>query len=61
MSGGRYEGVMYSLSAKVNSPELLERQLSSRGRGEHGIIAPSSSTEPYTTAEGGNDVDEEAA
>ena|GEM_PF-3876219 len=52
---------MYSLSAKVNSPELLERQLSSRGRGEHGIIAPSSSTEPYTTAEGGNDVDEEAA
>ncbi len=41
-----------TLSVKVNAPELLEKQLSRRAkRGEYGIIALSSSTEPYMPIE----------
>jgi DNA repair photolyase len=41
-----------TLSVKVNAPELLEKQLSRRGKkGEYGIIALSSSTEPYMQIE----------
>jgi DNA repair photolyase len=41
-----------TLSAKVNSPELLEKQLQKRARkGEFGIIALSTSTEPYMQIE----------
>ena len=41
-----------TLSAKINAPELLEKQLSRRAkRGEYGIIALSSSTEPYMPIE----------
>ena len=41
-----------TLSVKINAPELLEKQLSRRAkRGEYGIIALSSSTEPYMPIE----------
>ena len=41
-----------TLSVKVNAPELLEKQLSRRAKkGEYGIIALSSSTEPYMPIE----------
>ena len=41
-----------TLSAKINAPELLEKQLSRRAkRGEYGIIALSPSTEPYMPIE----------
>jgi DNA repair photolyase len=51
--GSKYgENMTRTLSAKVNSPELLEKQLSRRARkGEYGIIAFSSSTEPYMPIE----------
>jgi DNA repair photolyase len=51
--GSKYgENMAKTLSAKVNSPELLEKQLSRRaGKGEYGIIAFSSSTEPYMPIE----------
>ena len=41
-----------TFSAKVNAPELLEKQLSRRAKkGEYGIIALSSATEPYMPIE----------
>ena len=41
-----------TLSVKVNAPELLEKQLSRRAKkGEYGIIALSSATEPYMPIE----------
>ncbi len=41
-----------TLSAKINAPELLERQLSRRAKKkDYGIIALSSSTEPYMPIE----------
>jgi DNA repair photolyase len=51
--GSKYgESMAKTLSAKVNSPELLEKQLLRRARrGEHGIICLSSSTEPYMPIE----------
>jgi DNA repair photolyase len=51
--GSKYgENMAKTLSAKVNSPELLEKQLPRRARkGEYGIIALSSSTEPYMSIE----------
>jgi DNA repair photolyase len=51
--GSKYgENMAKTLSAKVNSPELMEKQLSRRARkGEYGIIALSSSTEPYMPIE----------
>jgi DNA repair photolyase len=51
--GSKYgENMAKTLSAKVNSPELLEKQHSRRARkGEYGIIALSSSTEPYMPIE----------
>ncbi|NAZ24437.1 MAG: radical SAM protein [Thermofilum sp.] len=46
------ESMAKTLSVKVNSPELLEKELSRRARkGEYGIIALSSSTEPYMPIE----------
>jgi DNA repair photolyase len=51
--GSKYgESMAKTLSVKVNSPELLEKELSRRARkGEYGIIALSSSTEPYMPIE----------
>jgi DNA repair photolyase len=51
--GSKYgENMARTLSAKMNSPELLEKQLSRRAKkGEYGIIALSSSTEPYMPIE----------
>lgn len=51
--GSKYGGNMAeTLSVKVNAPELLEKQLSRRAKkGEYGIIALSSSTEPYLPIE----------
>ena len=51
--GSKYGGNMAkTLSVKINAPELLEKQLSRRAkRGEYGIIALSSSTEPYMPIE----------
>lgn len=51
--GSKYgENMAETLSVKVNAPELLEKQLSRRARkGEYGIIALSSSTEPYMPIE----------
>ena len=41
-----------SLSVKVNAPEVLEKQLKRRAeRGEYGIIALATSTEPYQKIE----------
>jgi DNA repair photolyase len=41
-----------TLSAKINAPELLEKELSKRAKKrEYGIIALSSSTEPYMPIE----------
>ncbi len=41
-----------SLSVKINAPEILEKQLARRAKkGEYGIIALSSSTEPYPSIE----------
>lgn len=51
--GSKYgENMAETLAVKVNAPELLERQLSKRAKkGEYGIIALSSSTEPYMPIE----------
>jgi len=51
--GSKYgENMAETLSVKTNAPELLEKQLSRRAKkGEYGIIALSSSTEPYMPAE----------
>ena len=51
--GSKYgENMANTLSAKINAPELLEKQLSRRAkRGEYGIIALSPSTEPYMPIE----------
>ena len=51
--GSKYgENMAKTLSAKINAPELLEKQLSRRAKGgEYGIIALSSSTEPYLPIE----------
>jgi DNA repair photolyase len=51
--GSKYgENMAKTLSVKVNSSELLEKQLSRRARkGGYGIITFSSSTEPYTPIE----------
>lgn len=51
--GSKYgENMAKSLSAKTNAPEILEKQLSRRvKKGEYGIIAFSSSTEPYMPIE----------
>jgi DNA repair photolyase len=51
--GSKYgENMAETLSVKVNAPELLEKQLSRRAKkGEYGIIALSSSTEPYMPIE----------
>lgn len=52
--GSKYgKNMAKTFSVKVNAPELLEKQLSRRARkGEYGIIALSSSTEPYMPIEG---------
>ncbi len=51
--GSKYgENMANTLSVKINAPELLEKQLSGRAKkGEYGIIALSSSTEPYMPIE----------
>ncbi|MBW1972358.1 MAG: radical SAM protein [Deltaproteobacteria bacterium] len=51
--GSKYgENMAKTLSAKVNAPQLLEKQLKRRAKkGEYGIIALSSSTEPYMQIE----------
>jgi DNA repair photolyase len=51
--GSKYgKNMVKTLSAKVNSSELLEKQLSRRAKKEeYGIIALSSSTEPYMPIE----------
>jgi DNA repair photolyase len=51
--GSKYgENMARALSVKVNAPELLEKQLKRRAKeGEYGIIALSSSTEPYMPIE----------
>jgi len=51
--GSKYgENMAKTLSVKINAPELLEKQLSRRAKkGEYGIIALSSSTEPYMPIE----------
>ncbi|MDI6603465.1 MAG: radical SAM protein [Patescibacteria group bacterium] len=51
--GSKYgENMAKTLSVKVNAPELLEKQLKRRAKkGEYGIIALSSSTEPYMPIE----------
>lgn len=51
--GSKYgENMAKTLSAKINATELLEKQLSKRAKkGEYGIIALSSSTEPYMPIE----------
>ncbi|MCL0059969.1 radical SAM protein [Dehalococcoidia bacterium] len=51
--GSKYgENMAKTFSAKVNAPELLEKQLSRRAKKEeYGIIALSSSTEPYMPIE----------
>lgn len=51
--GSQYEeNMVKTLSVKVNAPELLEKQLSRRAKkGEYGIIALSSATEPYMPIE----------
>jgi len=51
--GSKYgENMVNTLSVKVNAPELLGKQLSRRAKKEeYGIIALSSSTEPYMQIE----------
>lgn len=51
--GSKYgENMTKTLSAKVNAPEVLEKQLKRRAKeGEYGIISLSSSTEPYMPIE----------
>lgn len=51
--GSKYgENMVKTLSAKINATKLLEKQLSRRAKkGEYGIIALSSATEPYMHCE----------
>jgi len=51
--GSKYgEHIMKGLSAKINAPTILEKQLKRRSRkGEYGIIALSTSTEAYMQIE----------
>nr|WP_240910914.1 radical SAM protein [Thermococcus sp. MV5] len=51
--GSKYgEHIMKGLSAKINAPMILEKQLKRRAKkGEYGIIALSTSTEPYMQIE----------
>lgn len=51
--GSKYgENMAKTFSVKLNAPELLEKQLSRRTKkGEYGIIALSSATEPYMPIE----------
>jgi len=51
--GSKYgKNMAKTLSVKINAPELLEKQLSRRAKkGEYGVIALSSSTEPYMPIE----------
>lgn len=51
--GSKYgENMAKTLSVKINAPELLEKQLSRRARkGEYGIIALASATDPYIPIE----------
>lgn len=51
--GSKYgENMAKAFSVKVNAPELLEKQLSRRAKkGEYGIIALASATEPYMPIE----------
>ncbi len=51
--GSKYgENLAENLTVKINACELLEKQLSRRAKnGEHGIIALSSSTDPYQPIE----------
>ena len=51
--GSNYgENMAKRLSAKINAPEVLEKQLKRREKkGEYGIIAVSTSTEPYQKIE----------
>jgi DNA repair photolyase len=53
LRGSKYgENMVNTLSAKVNAPIILEKQLQRRAKkGEYGIIALSSSTEPYMKVE----------
>ncbi|MCK4262578.1 MAG: hypothetical protein KAW95_00905 [Dehalococcoidia bacterium] len=53
IKGSKYGGnVARALSVKTNAPELLDKQLSRRARkGEYGIIALASATEPYLPVE----------
>jgi len=52
--GSKYGANMAeSLSAKINAPEVLDRQLAFRAKKEqHGMIALASATDPYLNAEG---------
>ena len=51
--GSKYgENMAKTLSVKINAPEILEKQLARRARNkEYGIIALSTSTEPYQEIE----------
>ena len=51
--GSKYgENMAKTLSVKINAPNILEKQLSRRAKkGEYGIIALSSATEPYMPIE----------
>ncbi len=50
--GGSYGREPHKLAAKVNAPEVLDRQLRRRAsRGEYGFIALGTSTEPYMEVE----------
>ncbi len=51
--GSKYgENMSKTLSVKINAPEVLEKQLKRREKkGEYGIIAISTSTEPYLKIE----------
>jgi len=53
IGGSKYgENLAENLSIKVNACELFEKQLSRRAKnGEHGLIALSSSTDPYQPIE----------
>ena len=52
--GSKYgENMAKTLSAKINAPEVLEKELERREKNkEYGIIAISTSTEPYQKIEG---------
>ncbi len=46
--GSKYGRNVTAIASKINAPELLEKELSKRAKkGEYGIIAISTATEPY--------------